>query len=74
MNLEDPSPVFRIFIFFFSIFGFVYFWWWWSGEQVDPKWFNKKKNPDIWKKTAIRCIRIIVLLIIVLGALLAFSD
>ena len=74
MKIGEVSPIISFFIFFFIIFGFVYFWWWWSGEQVDPKWINKKKNPDIWKKTAIRCIRIIVLLIIVLGALLAFSD
>ena len=45
-----------------------------SGEKITPQFFNREKNPDIEKKTAIRCLRIVVLLIILLGALFAVAS
>ena len=74
MNLDEPSPVFIFFIWFGIIFGFGYFWWWMSGEQINPQFFNREKNPDIEKKMAIGCLRIVVLLIILLGALFAVAS
>ena len=56
------------------MFGFGYFWWWMSGEKINPQFFNREKNPDIEKKMAIGCLRIVVLLIILLGALFAVAS
>ena len=74
MNDKTIELIIALLLSVFGISGFVYFWWWMSGEQINPQFFNREKNPDIEKKMAIGCLRIVVLLIILLGALFAVAS
>ena len=74
MNDKTIELIIALFLSVFGLSGFVYFWWWMSGEQINPQFFNREKNPDIEKKMAIGSLRIVVLLIILLGALFAVAS
>ena len=74
MNDKTIELIIALFLSVFGISGFVYFWWRMSGEQINPQFFIREKNPDIEKKMGIGCLRIVVLLIIVLGALFAVAK